>query len=47
MDFKLKMKNIDFTLFREPDRKNEITSITCQLDEENKYMFEKLKLMGA
>jgi len=42
--FKLNLKKIDYSYFKEPDLGNKITAIAILGDEHN--LFKKLKLMG-
>ena len=42
---KLKYKNDDYSIFKEPDLDNKITAIACLADDKN--IFKKLKLMGT
>tara|TARA_R110000868_G_scaffold16222_1_gene73221 strand:- start:573 stop:872 length:300 start_codon:yes stop_codon:yes gene_type:complete len=43
--YKLQTREMDFTIFREPDIDNDITAIACQADDHK--LFRNLKLMGA
>ena len=43
--FKLDLKKIDYSFFKEPDLDNKITAIAILGDEHN--LFKNLKLMGA